>query len=211
MRCKLMLQYLVNNFGLHIKFIKLGELEITEELNKTDRSNFRTALREIGLDIIDDKRLGLIEHIKNVVIEMIHHTDEMPKINFSNHLSETLEYDYTYMANVFSETEGITIEQFIILHKVERIKELIINGELNITEIAFKMNYSSVGHLSSQFKKSTGVTPSEYRQNEPRLRMNIETLGRKIKFPYKHRMLQLESVNFIKDNKFYPTFLSSIK
>ncbi|HEY1045361.1 MAG TPA: AraC family transcriptional regulator, partial [Bacteroidia bacterium] len=156
MRCKLMLQNLVNKFGLHIKIIKLGELDITEELDKTEKAKFRTALREIGLDIIDDKRLGLIEHIKNVVVEMVHHADEMPKVNFSNHLSETLGYDYTYMANVFSETEGITIEQFVILHKVERIKELITNGELNITEIAFKMNYSSVGHLSSQFKKSTG-------------------------------------------------------
>lgn len=211
MRCKLMLQNLVNKFGLHIKIIKLGELDITEELDKTEKAKFRTALREIGLDIIDDKRLGLIEHIKNVVVEMVHHADEMPKVNFSNHLSETLGYDYTYMANVFSETEGITIEQFVILHKVERIKELITNGELNITEIAFKMNYSSVGHLSSQFKKSTGFTPSEYKLHEPKVRINIENLGNRIKFPFKHQVLKQESVNYIKENKVYPTFLRTIK
>ena len=107
--------------------------------------------------------LQRIEKIKNVIIEMVHYTDELPKINFSVYLSDKLNYDYTYLSNLFSETEGTTIEQFILLHKIERVKELIIYDELNLTEIAFKLHYSSVSHLSSQFKKITGLTPSFFK------------------------------------------------
>jgi AraC-like DNA-binding protein len=119
----------------------------------------------------------LIEKIKNVIIEMVHYSDEMIKINFSEYLSKKLNHNYTYLANLFSEVQGISIEQFIILHKIERIKELIIYGELNITEIAWKMNYSSVAHLSNQFKKVTGLSPSHFKQLKDKSRNPIEEVG----------------------------------
>jgi AraC-like DNA-binding protein len=126
---------------------------------------------------MDDRRSVLIERIKNVIIEMVHHTDEVIKINFSHFLSEKLNHDYTYLANLFSEVQGTTIEQFIIAHKIERIKELIIYGELNITEIAWKMNYSSVAHLSNQFKKMTGLTPTHFKNLKNKRRSPIEEIG----------------------------------
>jgi AraC-like DNA-binding protein len=107
---------------------------------------------------------------------MVHHSDEMIKINFSNFLSEKLNHNYTYLANLFSEVQGTTIEHFIISHKIERIKELIIYGELNITEIAWKMGYSSVAHLSNQFKKSTGLSPSHFKQLKNKRRIPIEEI-----------------------------------
>jgi AraC-like DNA-binding protein len=126
---------------------------------------------------MDDKRAILIEKIKNIIVEMVHHSDEIVKINFSDYLSEKLNHDYTYLANLFSEVQGSTIEQFIISHKVERIKELIIYDELNITEIAWKMNYSSVAHLSNQFKKVTGLSPSHFRLLKEKRRCPIEEIG----------------------------------
>jgi AraC-like DNA-binding protein len=125
---------------------------------------------------MDDKRAVLIEKIKNAVIEMVHHSDETIKVNFSDYLSEKLNHDYTYLANLFSEIQGITIEHFIINHKIERIKELIIYDELNITEIAWKMNYSSVAHLSNQFKKVTGISPSHFKQMKDKQRSQIEDI-----------------------------------
>jgi AraC-like DNA-binding protein len=133
-------------------------------------------LHEAGLELMDDKKAMLIEKIKNVIIEMVHHSDEMIKTNFSTFLSEELQYDYTYLSNLFSEVQGTTIEQFIIAHKIERIKELIIYGELNITEIAWKMNYSSVAHLSNQFKKMTGLSPTHFKQLKNKRRMPIEEI-----------------------------------
>jgi AraC-like DNA-binding protein len=125
----------------------------------------------------------LIEKIKNVIIEMVHYSEEAIKVNFSDYLSEKLNHDYTYMANLFSEVQGTTIEQFIIVHKVERIKELINYGELNITEIAWKMNYSSVAHLSNQFKKVTGLSPSHFKQIKEKRRSPIEEIGNQIGGP----------------------------
>jgi len=125
---------------------------------------------------MDDKRAVLIEKIKNAVIEMVHHSDEMIKVNFSDFLSQKLSHDYTYLANLFSEVQGTTIEHFIISHKIERIKELIIYDELNITEIAWKMNYSSVAHLSNQFKKVTGLSPSHFKQLKVKRRNQIEDI-----------------------------------
>jgi AraC-like DNA-binding protein len=130
-----------------------------------------------GLELMEDKKAILIERIKNAVIEMVHHSDEMIKTNFSEFLSQKLNHDYTYMANLFSEVQGITIEHFIIAHKIERIKELIIYDELNITEIAWKMNYSSVAHLSNQFKKVTGLSPSHFKQLKDKRRSPIEEVG----------------------------------
>jgi YesN/AraC family two-component response regulator len=156
--------------------VELGEVEIMENLSGEQREQLKIALLESGLELMDDKKSVLIEKIKNVIIEMVHNSEVAIKINFSNYLSEKLNHDYTYLSNLFSEVQGTTIEQYIISHKIERIKELIIYGELNITEIAWKMNYSSVAHLSNQFKKSTGLSPSHFKQLKNKRRSPIEEL-----------------------------------
>ena len=167
----------LKKLGLHFIVVDLGEVEIMENISAGQREQIKIALRSSGLELMDDKRSILIEKIKNAVIEMVHHSDEMIKTNFSDFLSEKLSHDYTYMANLFSEVQGITIEHFIIAHKIERIKELIIYDELNITEIAWKMNYSSVAHLSNQFKKVTGLSPSHFKLLKDKRRNPIEDIG----------------------------------
>jgi len=162
---------------LHFIVVDLGEVEIMEDISVEQREQLKIALLNTGLELMDDKRAVLIEKIKNVIIEMVHHTDGVIKTNFSNYLSEKLNHDYTYLANLFSEVQGITIEQFIISHKIERIKELIIYDELNISEIAWKMNYSSVSYLSNQFKKVTGLSPSHFKQLKNKRRSPIEEIG----------------------------------
>lgn len=176
-RCKMAVKEELKKLNLHFMPIELGEVEIMEDITQNQREDLKVGLFQLGLELMDDKRAMLIEKIKNVIIEMIHHSDEFIKINFSIYLSEKLDHDYTYMSNLFSEVQGITIEQFIISHKIERIKELIIYGELNITEIAWKMNYSSVAHLSNQFKKVTGLTPSHFKQMKSMRRNPIEDIG----------------------------------
>ncbi|MDP2335192.1 MAG: AraC family transcriptional regulator [Bacteroidota bacterium] len=176
-RCKLTVKEELKKLGLHFIVVDLGEVEIMENLTADQREQVKTALLSCGFELMDDKRAILIERIKNVIIEMVHHSDEIIKTNFSNYLSEKLNHDYTYLANLFSEVQGTTIEQFVISHKIERIKELIIYGEQNITEIAWKMNYSSVAHLSNQFKKVTGLSPSHFKQLKDKRRSPIEDVG----------------------------------
>jgi AraC-like DNA-binding protein len=166
----------LRKLNLHFILVDLGEIEIMENLSKEELELFKIGLIATGLELMDDKKAVLIEKIKNVIIEMVHHSDEVLKVNFSDYLSEKLHHDYTYLANLFSEVQGTTIEQFIISHKIERIKELIIYGELNITEIAWKMNYSSVAHLSNQFKKMTGLSPSHFRNLKDKRRTPIEEI-----------------------------------
>lgn len=175
-RCKLAVKEELKKMGLHFVLVELGEVEIMEDISTEQREELKTALFATGLELMDDKRSILIEKIKNVVIEMVHHSDEIIKTNFSEYLSEKLKYDYTYLANLFSEVQGTTIAQFLISHKVERIKELIIYDELNISEIAWKMNYSSVAHLSNQFKKMTGLSPSHFKQLKDKRRSPIEEI-----------------------------------
>jgi YesN/AraC family two-component response regulator len=176
-RCKLTVKEVLRKLGLHFLIVDLGEVDIMEELSASQREELNSLLLDSGLELMDDKRAILIEKIKNTIIEMVHYKDEVIKTNFSNYLSEKLKHDYTYMANLFSEVQGTTIEQFIILHKIERIKELIMYNELNITEIAWKLNYSSVAHLSNQFKKVTGLSPSHFRQLKERKRLPIDEIG----------------------------------
>lgn len=163
----------LKKLGLHF-IVEMGVVDLMEDINNEQREQIKNALIKSGLELMDDKKAVLIEKIKNVIIEMVHHTDELPKINFSEYLSQKLHYDYTYMANLFSEIKGTTIEKFIISHKVERIKELIIYNELSLTEIAWQMHYSSVAHLSNQFKKSTGLSPSHFKKLKNKRRMAIE-------------------------------------
>lgn len=167
----------LKKLGLHFIVVDLGEVEIMENISLQQREELKIGLLHSGLELIDDKRAILIEKIKNIIIEMVHQPTDEIKINFSDFLSAKLNHDYTYMANLFSEVQGTTIGQFIISHKVERIKELIMYGDLNITEIAWKMNYSSVAHLSNQFKKFTGLSPSHFKNLRDRKRNPIEEIG----------------------------------
>jgi AraC-like DNA-binding protein len=176
-RCKMMVKDELRKLGLHYVIVDLGEIEIMEDINAEQRQKLKTGLLLSGLELMDDKKGILIEKIKSIIVEMVHYADELPKVNFSIYLAEKLDYGYTYMANLFSEVQGITIEQFIISHKIERIKELIIYDELNITEIAWKMNYSSVAHLSNQFKKMTGLSPSHFKKLKDHRRSPIEEIG----------------------------------
>lgn len=178
-RCKTAVKEELKKFGFHFIVVDLGEVEIMEDLTNDQNEEFKKALLNLGFELMDNKKAILIEKIKNTIIEMVHHSNETIKVNFSDYLSEKLNYDYTYLANLFSEVQGTTIEQFIISHKIERIKELIIYGELNITEIAWKMNYSSVAHLSNQFKKMTGLSPSHFKQLRDKKRSSIEDIGNK--------------------------------
>ena len=176
LRCKMVVKEELNKLGINYSNISLGQVEVPDKISLVKREEFRAALLLSGLELMDDKKSILIEKIKDVVIEMVHYQDEFPKVNFSDYLTEKLEYNYTYMASLFSETEGITIEHFIILHKIERVKELIIYDELNLTEIAWKLHYSSVAHLSNQFKKITGLTPSFFKALKDKKRSNLENL-----------------------------------
>ena len=146
--------------------------DITDEQHRLLKEN----LLKTGLELLDDKKSILIEKIKNVITEMIHYSDELPKENYSDYISQKLDYNYTYLANTFSEVKGITIQQFIILNKIERVKELLLYDELNLTEISYKLNYSSVAHLSNQFKKVTGLSPSFYKQLKQKRKGNLENL-----------------------------------
>ena len=166
----------LKKLGLHFIMVELGVIDVLEELSHEQKEALREMLANAGLELMDDKKAMLIEKIKNVIVEMVHYSEELPKTNFSDFISKKLNYDYTYLANLFSEVQGTTIEQYIISHKIERIKELIVYGEMNITEIAFSMNYSSVAHLSSQFKKSTGLTPSHFKQLKHKRRVPIEKI-----------------------------------
>lgn len=162
-RCKMVVKSELDKLGLHYGAVELGEVHVNEQISDDQREQLRQELQRSGLELMDDKKAILVEKIKNVIVEMVHYEDELPKTNFSDYLSEKLNYNYTYLANLFSETKGITIEHFMILHKIERVKELILYDELNLSEIAWKLHYSSVAHLSHQFKKITGLTPSYFK------------------------------------------------
>jgi AraC-like DNA-binding protein len=163
LRCKMVVKEAFKKLGLRYLTVNLGEVNVLDPITAKQREKLRLILLKAGLELMEDKKAILIERIKNVIVEMVHYADDLPKTNFSAFLSAKLKYDYTYLANIFSETQGTTIEHFIIMHKIEKVKELIIYDELNLTEIAWKLRYSSVAHLSSQFKKVTGLTPSYFK------------------------------------------------
>lgn len=163
-RCKMAVITALKKLDLHFAFVDLGEVELMEEMSEVQREQLKQDLFESGLELMDDKKGVLIRQIKNAITAMVYDTEEGQKINFSEFLSETLHHDYTFLSNLFSASQGITIEQCIIRHKVERIKTLILHDELSITEIAWRMNYSSVAHLSNQFKKVTGLSPSHFKR-----------------------------------------------
>lgn len=174
LRCKLLVKSELEKLGIPYTSIDLGEVHLKKPLSVELRQILKELLHVSGLELMHDKKAVLIEKIINIIIETIHYSDELPTINFSVILSEKLEHNYHYLAEIFSKTKGITLEHFIILHKVEKIKELIIYGELNLTEISYRMHYSSVSHLSKQFKKVTGLTPTFFRNLALRERKNLE-------------------------------------
>jgi AraC-like DNA-binding protein len=163
-RCKKLVKAELERLGIRYTKVELGEAEIEEDISLEQWDELNAALKKSGIELIDDKKSHLIENIKHVIVELIHYSEEPLEINFSEYLSQKLHHDYPSMASLFSESQGITIEHFLITHKIERIKELLIYDELNITEIAWKMGYSSSAHLSGQFKKITGLTPSFFRK-----------------------------------------------
>jgi AraC-like DNA-binding protein len=175
LRCKIAVREKLEKLGVGIVNIELGMVEIGHDLSREQREQLKIALLKSGLELMDDQKAILIEKVKNLIIEMVHYSDEMPNINYSHFISEKLGYNYTYLANVFSEVKGVTIEHYIIAQKIERVKELLLYDELTLTEISYKLNYSSVAHLSNQFKKTTGLTPTFFKQlRQHRKRIAIE-------------------------------------
>jgi YesN/AraC family two-component response regulator len=173
-RCKMVVKNELEKLGLHYTSVELGEVEILENISTEHHDKFKAALLKSGLELMDDKKSVLIQKIKNTIIELVHYTEEPLKINLSEFLSQKLNHDYTYLANLFSEVQGIPIEKFVITHKIERVKEFLVYNELNLTEIARRMHYSSVAHLSTQFKKVTGLTPSHFKALKKKRRSMLE-------------------------------------
>ncbi|MDB5004713.1 MAG: transcriptional regulator, AraC family [Mucilaginibacter sp.] len=164
--CQMVVRYELEKLGLNNSAIKAGQVELLEPISIEQIDKLKTALSKAGLELTDNRKHILIEKIKAVVLEMLDYSGTALKTNFSYYLSKKLSLDYTYLANVFSEGQGITIEHYIISNKIRKVKELICYNELNLTEISWKLNYSSVAHLSTQFKKVTGVTPSRFKHIE---------------------------------------------
>lgn len=173
-RCQMVVRAELEKLGLHYSYVKIGEINIIGDILPEQLQELNIALKKSGLQVMDDKKSILVEKIKSAIIELVHYTDEQIKVNLSDYLSEKLNYDYTYMANLFSEVKGITIEKFYLIHKIEKVKELIVYDELSLTEISYKMHYSSVAHLSNQFKKITGLTPTHFKMLKKQRRITLE-------------------------------------
>lgn len=177
LRCKMMVKEELKKLGLHYVVVDLGAVEIMEDITPEQHELLKTNLLKSGLELLDDKKSIIIEKIKNLITEMIHYSDELPEVNYSDYISDKLKYNYTYLANLFSEVKGITIQQYIIINKIEKVKELLLYDELNLTEISYKLHYSSVAHLSNQFKKVTGLSPSFFKKLKQKRNSNLENVG----------------------------------
>lgn len=176
LRCKMAVQAALEKMGIVYRGLELGEVDI-DKITPELRNRLRLELLVVGLELMDDKKAELIEKIKNVVVEMVHYADDLPRIKYSDYISDKLHKDYTYLANTFSEVTGITITHFIIKHKIEKAKELILYDQVPLKDIAYKLGYSSVAHLSTQFKKVTGLTPGYFKQlQEYRRRNTLESM-----------------------------------
>jgi AraC-like DNA-binding protein len=174
--CKLMVKEEFNKLGIKISSIDLGELEVMQKISLKQFDKIKAALLKNGHELMEDKKAIHIEKVKNAIIEMIHYSEEPPEEKYSEYLSKKLECDYTYLSNLFSEVTGTTLQQFIIINKIERAKELIIYGDMSLKEICFKLDYSSLPHFSNQFKKVTGLSPIYFRSLKKRKRIALESL-----------------------------------
>lgn len=173
-RCQMVVTAELEALGLNYNYVKIGEADIIGDIQPDQKERLKIDLEKGGLILMNDKKAILVEKTKNLIIELVHYTEDQIKVNLSDYLSEQLNYNYTYLANLFSEETGVTIERFYLNHKIERVKELIIYDELNLSEIAWEMHYSSVAHLSNQFKKHTGLTPSQFKMLKINRRDTIE-------------------------------------
>lgn len=175
-RCKMVVKSELEKIGIHYTSVELGEVEITDRISNDQLENLSVALKETGLELMDDTKKILIEKIQTLIIELIHLSEEQIKINLSDYLSQKLNHNYTYLSNLFTEVKGSTIEQFYLSTKIEKVKELLVYDEMTLTEIAWKLHYSSVSHLSNQFKKMTGLTPSGYKNLKQKRRAALGNL-----------------------------------
>ena len=175
-RCQMVVKSELEKLGVEYIYVKIGEADVIGNLQPEQLSQLDIELKKSGLQLMDNRKSVLVEKIKNTIIELVHYTEEQIKVNLSDYLSNKLNYDYTYLANLFSEVKGITIEKFYLTHKIEKVKELIVYDELNLSEIAYKMHYSSVAHLSNQFKKITGLTPSHFKTLKDKRRDTLENI-----------------------------------
>jgi len=166
----------LDKLGVHYNTIELGEVVTREDLSAEQMDRLSVGLRKSGLELMDDKKSILVEKIKAVIVELVHYNEEQIKINLSDYLTEKLNHNYTYLANLFSEVKGTTIENFYLSHKIEKVKELLVYDELNLTEIAYRLHYSSVAHLSNQFKKITGLTPTHFKNLKHKRRRTLENM-----------------------------------
>lgn len=175
-RCKMVVRSELKALGLDPISVELGEIELKDESVDSVREELNRRLKNLGFELISDKKSKVIEKIKNLIIDLVHYQDKQLKTNLSTYLAQQCNQDYSALSNLFSEVEGITIEKFYLLHKIEKVKELLIYDELSLSEIADQLNYSSVSHLSSQFKKLTGFTPSYFKQIKDKKHKQIEDL-----------------------------------
>lgn len=175
-RCEMVVKSTFETMGINYNWVKIGEAEVIDELSELQYVELNKRLKKSGLELLEDRKAILVERIKNVIIELVHYTEDQIKVNLSDLLTEKLNYDYTYMANLFMEVKGTTIEQFFIIHRIERAKELLIYDQLTLTEISYKLHFSSVAHLSGQFKKVTGLTPSQFKKLKFCRRTTIENV-----------------------------------
>jgi len=175
-RCKMMVKSELEKLGLHPIYVELGEIEIQETNIDHLKEDLIQNLQLLGFDLIDDKRSMIIERIKTLIVDLVHHSEEALKVNLSSYISDQLHQNYHYLSNLFTEVHGTTIENYYIAQKIERAKELLVYDELSLGEIAFQLNYSSVAHLSKQFKKVAGFTPTHFKQLKIQKRQSIENL-----------------------------------
>lgn len=176
-RCIMVVRQELERMNLIPNRIQLGEVELKEELSDLQINHLRDQLAEKGFELLDDRKTMIVEKVKNIIVEVIHGADEVDlKINFSNLIRQKLHIDYNYVSTLFSNTEGVTIEQYIILQRIERAKELLVYNELTLSEISYKLGYSSVQHLSTQFKKVTGLTPSHFKSIKENKRKSLDQL-----------------------------------
>lgn len=167
-RCKVVVSQELKKLSIPYKTVELGEVETIGDVSASQLAYLKLSLMDFGLDILYDRKSLLIEKIKNVIVELVHYEEHPIKLNFSDYLSGKLNHSYTYMANVFSDSVGVNIEHYIIVHKIERVKELLVYDQLSLTEISYKLQYSSVAHLCNQFKKITGLTPTHFKKQKER-------------------------------------------
>ena len=174
--CKVVVKEALEELDIPMVKVELGEIETTKDISADEKKKLNNKIKKVGLELLEKKQGILIEKIRKVMIDYVYKSNEKPNVKFSVLLSEELNLSYSYLANFFSEVEATTIEQYIIALKIERIKELIIFGEHTFSEIAYKLHYSSVAHLSSQFKKITGLTPSHFKALKEKRRTTIQNI-----------------------------------